>query len=89
MVSSSEAMRVVELFELQAQVGPCFDCFRTGHPVANQDLTAPDQPWPTFAAVARAEGFLAAEAVPMRLRSTVIGALNLFRTEPGPLTPTT
>ena len=82
MVSSNEAMRVVELFELQSQDGPCFDCYRTGQPVATSDLTVRDQPWPAFAAVARAEGFLAAEAVPMRLRSNVIGALNLFRTEP-------
>ena len=39
MTSSSEAMRVVELFELQSQEGPCLDCFHTGQPVVNQDLT--------------------------------------------------
>src|SRR5438552_11134116 len=38
MASSSEAMRVLELFELQASEGPCLDCFRTGRPVVNQDL---------------------------------------------------
>ena len=36
--SSSEAMRIVELFELQSDEGPCVDCFRTGVPVVNQDL---------------------------------------------------
>ena len=35
MTSSSEAMRVVELFELQSQEGPCLDCYRTGRPVVN------------------------------------------------------
>src|ERR1700736_6954611 len=44
--SSSEAMRVVELFELQAQEGPCLDCYRTGEPVLNQDLAALNGRWP-------------------------------------------
>jgi GAF domain-containing protein len=42
MTSSSEAMRVVELFELQSHEGPCQDCFRTGRPVVNHDLTSID-----------------------------------------------
>ena len=33
MASSSETMRVLELFEVQAQEGPCLDCYRTGEPV--------------------------------------------------------
>ena len=46
MASSSEAMRVLELFELQAQKGPCLDCYRTGTPVVNQNLAAGDDRWP-------------------------------------------
>src|SRR3954469_16963428 len=42
MASSSEAMRVLELFEIQAQEGPCLDCHRTGEPVMNDDLAAGD-----------------------------------------------
>ena len=86
MTSSSEAMRVVELFELQSQEGPCLECFRTGEPVVNQDLTSLNGRWPRFAPVAVEAGFMAADAIPMRLRGQVIGALNLFRTETGSLT---
>jgi GAF domain-containing protein len=81
--SSDEAMRVVELFELQSAEGPCLDCFRSGQPVVNQDLTAADQRWPRFAPVAVEAGFRAADAIPMRLRGQIIGALNLFRKETG------
>jgi hypothetical protein len=35
----------------------------------------------------RAAGFRTVEALPMRLRNQVIGALNLFRAGPGPLDP--
>jgi GAF domain-containing protein len=86
MTASSEAMRVVELFELQSDEGPCLDCFHTGQPVVNQNLTIANGRWPRFAPVAVEAGFLAADAIPMRLRGQVIGALNLFRTEIGSLT---
>jgi GAF domain-containing protein len=86
MTSSSEAMHVVELFEVQAQEGPCLDCSRNGRPVVNEDLATVNGRWPRFAPVALAAGFRAADAIPMRLRDQVIGALNLFRTETGTLT---
>jgi len=74
--SSSEAMRVVELFELQAQEGPCLDAFRTGERVAHENLTAGVGRWPRFATVAVEAGFQSAFALPMRLRETTVGALN-------------
>ena len=87
MTSSSEAMRVVELLELQSHEGPCLDAFRTGQPVFDRDLATDGGRWPQFAAVALAAGFRAADAIPLSLRRQVIGALNLFRTEPGSLDP--
>jgi GAF domain-containing protein len=85
MVSSSEAMRVLELFEVQAQEGPCLDCHRTGEAVLDQRLADAAGRWPRFSAEALDAGFLTVHALPMRLRGTVIGALNLFQVDTGPL----
>jgi GAF domain-containing protein len=80
--ASSEAARLLELFQLQSDQGPCLDCFRSGRPVVVPNLSA-DQRWPRFAAAAGQAGFSAVQALPMRLRDQVIGALNLFRATPG------
>jgi GAF domain-containing protein len=85
MASSSEAMRLLELFELHAQEGPCLDCYRTGN---QADLATINGRWPRFAAEALAAGFHSAHALPMRLRGSVIGALNLFHLEPGEMRQT-
>lgn len=76
--ASSENARLLELFETQTDAGPCVDCFHTGQPVVNADLDEPR--WPHFTEAARAAGFVAVHALPLRLRGEVIGALNLFHT---------
>jgi len=83
MASSSDAMRLLELFELQSQEGPCLDCYRSGQPEMDQDLGANNGRWPTFAAEALAAGFHSVNALPMRLRGELIGALNLFHVDAG------
>jgi GAF domain-containing protein len=83
--SSSEAMRVVEVFELQAKEGPCPESFQTGRPVVDADLETGEHPWPAFAPVAIRAGFRSVRAEPMRLRGETIGALNLFDAEAGGL----
>jgi transcriptional regulator with GAF, ATPase, and Fis domain len=85
--ASSEAARLLELFQLQNDQGPCLDCFRTGRPVAAGDLAAAAPRWPRFAPAAQRAGFGAVQALPMRLREQVIGALNLFRGQPGGFAP--
>jgi transcriptional regulator with GAF, ATPase, and Fis domain len=85
--ASSEAARLVELFQIQSDQGPCLDCYRSGRPVAAGDLAAAAQRWPRFAPAAQQAGFAAVQALPMRLREQVIGALNLFSAEPGAMPP--
>ena len=83
--SSSEEMRLVELFELQAEEGPCPDCYRTGEPTLSRDLAGEEGRWPRFGPVALKAGFRSVHAVPMRLRGETIGALNLFGADEGEL----
>jgi len=83
--SSSEAMRLLELFELQAQEGPCLDAFHTGERVGPEDLGAGSGRWPSFSAAARKEGFQSASALPLRLRELTLGALNLLSVTRAPM----
>ena len=85
LASSSERMRLIELFELQHDEGPCLDAFRTGAPVLSTTADAADKRWPSFAPHAREVGFQSVTALPLRLRTNVIGALNLFSTTPEPM----
>jgi GAF domain-containing protein len=80
---SSEAVRAVELFELQSEEGPSLDPFRTGAAVVNQDLETVNGRWPRFAAKAIECDLRSVHALPMRLRGVTIGALSLFRTHDG------
>jgi len=78
MASSSERAKILELFELQNEEGPCLDCFRTGEQVVNQRLSGPPGRWPRFSGKAQAVGFVSAHALPLRVRGEVIGAINIF-----------
>lgn len=80
--ASTEQTRLLELFQLQNEEGPCLDCYHSGQSVACADLAAAPQRWPRFAAAADEQGFAAVQAVPMRLREQILGALNLFSCSP-------
>ncbi|MFK4065445.1 ANTAR domain-containing protein [Streptomyces sp. NPDC029674] len=78
--ASDEHTRLLELFSIQSDQGPCVECSRSGTAQLNIALTSPVQTadFPRFAERARHAGFVTTHALPMRLRQQVVGALNLF-----------
>jgi GAF domain-containing protein len=85
--SSTERARLLELFELQNDEGPCLDCYAGGEPVSESGLgdVGSSSRWPRFAVEARAAGFRSVLALPLRLRGETIGALNVFNEHPEPI----
>jgi GAF domain-containing protein len=87
MAATSEAMELIEVFQLQNAEGPCFDCFRAGEAIEVADLAGAADRWPRLVPIVTGAGFRSAHAFPLRLRGRVLGALNLFRVSPGRLEP--
>jgi GAF domain-containing protein len=83
LAASDENTKLLELFQVQNREGPCLDAFHTATPVINADLAEAGARWPRFAPRATAAGFRSVHAFPLRLRSEVIGALNVFGSQPG------
>ena len=82
--SSNEQTEWIELMQLQADQGPCVDCFRTGAPVSITDLADATSRWPRLAAaLADQNSYRSVHALPLRLRGEAIGAMNLFHHQPG------
>ncbi|MEO7018009.1 MAG: GAF and ANTAR domain-containing protein [Leifsonia sp.] len=83
--ATSEAGRLVELMQLSAYAGPCVESFTTGKVVAVPDIAASPHTWRRFSQSSREQGFASADAIPLRLRDTTIGTLNLLHEAPGGL----
>jgi GAF domain-containing protein len=81
--SSSETMRIIELFELQAREGPCLDSFRLKERIIAETPEILKLRWPSFGSRAIRAGYKSAYAFPMRLRDEHIGSLNIFREQDG------
>jgi GAF domain-containing protein len=86
--SSDENVRLLELFQLQNDEGPCLDSVRGGTVVSAPDLEQALSRWPRFAQAALNSGFRSVHAVPLRLREDRIGGLNLFGDDQPPMSET-
>lgn len=84
--SSSDAMRELEQLEMSQNQGPCIETFRTGRALT-ADLRSEEaaQRWPQFTPAAVEASVTGVQALPMRLRGQIIGALNIFHVEGGHL----
>jgi GAF domain-containing protein len=87
--SSSEDAETMELLQLQAEEGPCLDCYHNATPISVPNLNHTADRWPRFAAAAAAQqaSFASVHAIPLRLRGQAIGALNLLHHTPASLPP--
>lgn len=90
--STNEQTAWMELLQLQADEGPCVECFRNAAAVSVVDLADTTRRWPQFTTALAAiddgsEPYRSVHALPLRLRGEPIGALNLFHRQAGPLPP--
>jgi transcriptional regulator with GAF, ATPase, and Fis domain len=86
-VSTNERSRLISLLQLGADEGPCIDAYTTGRLVTVTNASDIAERWPVFADRSAESGYQSVHAVPLRLRDTSLGSLNLFGEEPGALRP--
>jgi GAF domain-containing protein len=85
MTSTSEGADLVEVMQLNADSGPCIDCFASGVAISVPDIERSGHRWPAFRKAAVQAGFLSVHATPLKLRGQIIGTMNLFGTRRGAL----
>jgi len=86
--STRERDSDVEEAQLGFERGPCMLAFRTGEPVDVPNIAASRHRWPTFAAIAQAQGFESAHGIPLLIQGRKVGGMCLFSRELGPMTDT-
>jgi hypothetical protein len=77
---------LIEQLQYVLGEGPCVDAYHQDWPVLEPDLANPQYArWPAFAGQAVQAGARAVCGFPLQVGSIRLGALNLYRDEPGPL----
>ncbi|MEY2420179.1 MAG: hypothetical protein QOI95_246 [Acidimicrobiaceae bacterium] len=85
--SSNDVSTLIEDLQYTLGEGPCIDSYLLEHPVFEPDLADPAVPrWIAFTPPAVAAGARAIFGFPLQVGSVRLGALNLYRDQPGPLT---
>lgn len=85
--ATDERIQGLEDMQNAAAEGPCIDSYNLGRPVLEPDMdTSGRRRWPLLAAAAVEAGIHALFSFPLQLDDTSVGALDLFRDRPGPLT---
>ena len=84
--SSNEVSTLIEDLQYTLGEGPCVDAYRQDRPVLEPDLANPAVTrWVGFTAPAVAAGARAIFGFPIQAGAVRLGALNLYRDQPGPL----
>lgn len=87
LAASEERPRVLDLLEVATDEGPCVDGYQTGRRMTVADLAEQDHRWPRFTQRAKRIGIGAIQVLPLRLRGSTVGVLNLLRRAPGEFDP--
>ena len=86
--ASSAASRRLEELQFSLGEGPCIDAYTSRRPVLEPDLTTHGMHrWPGYARAACEHGVQAVFAFPLQVGASRAGALDVYRSEPGSLTP--
>jgi GAF domain-containing protein len=80
--ASDETVRSIESLQIELNEGPCLHAYRTGEQVVVTDLEHSDR-FPRFTPLALQKGLRAVYSFPMKVGDEHIGAVNLYREEPG------
>jgi GAF domain len=84
--TTGSVSELIEDLQYTLGEGPCIDAYRTGAPISEPNLVTPVSPrWPAFTPKVIDVGARAIFGFPVRIGAARIGALNLYRDQPGPL----
>ena len=84
--ASSASSRRLDEYQFTFGEGPCLDAAAGREAVLVPDLDSPhEMRWPAFAGAVLGDGIRAVFAMPILVTSAAVGALDLFRAGPGPL----